>query len=149
MTKQQSLALYNSLLDFANQNISGTKFNYCLLRNLNLLSGEIQAIQDAQRKNEKFMEFEKQRIELIKKYAQKDEKGDLKIKDGNYDLPPESIKELTKEVEGLSKKYAEPIKEINDFLNQPCEVSLFKISIDELPKELDAGKIDKLMEIIL
>jgi hypothetical protein len=95
------------------------------------------------------MEFEKQRIELIKKYAQKDEKGDLKIKDGNYDLPPESIKELTKEVEGLSKKYAEPIKEINDFLNQPCEVSLFKISIDELPKELDAGKIDKLMEIIL
>jgi hypothetical protein len=151
MKKREILAFYNYIVEFANQNLPGAKWNYCLLKNINLLKPEITSIQEVHKKNAKYLEYETQRIVLMEKYCLKDDKGKPIVENGKYkfDDEPNSLKSLNTEAKELEDKYAEPIKEINDFLEERCEINLFKISVDDIPKELNAENINKLFEMIV
>ncbi len=48
---------------------------------------------------EEFETFNPIRLEICKKYAMKDDKGETRIIQGRFAIPPEKLDELTKEVE--------------------------------------------------
>ena len=77
---------------------------------------------------------EKQRIQLIEKYADKDEDGKAVIKDGSYQIPDENVEEMRAEVEQL--------------LSEDVETKLHKVRGEYL-ESIDSDKYDPLTPGVL
>lgn len=77
---------------------------------------------------------EKQRIQVIEKYAEKDENGEAIIKDGNFCVPDEARDEMTAEVEQL--------------LSEDVEIKLHKVKGEYL-ESIEGDKYDPLTPGIL
>jgi len=63
------LNLYQTLINL--KGLSGVRFCYGVVKNINLLKPEVEAIQKTIEPKEEFQEYEKERIELAQKYSKK------------------------------------------------------------------------------
>lgn len=91
------------------------KISYAIMRNIEALEKEFSA-------------FEKQRIELCKTYANKDEDGNPVIKDGSYDIPSDVREDFNNE-----------LKELSD---EEVEIDIRTISAEEFEKCEQADRYD-------
>lgn len=150
--------LYRNLNQLGN--LSGVKFAYAVARNINLLKSEIESLDKALQPPEEFMEFEKERIALVEKYAEKDEKGKPKIEvAGNgaqQYVMEESGNKFQKEFETLKGKHKKAVeareKQIDDYTKLLTTESDFKphmLKLEDLPKEINARQTSGIYEILL
>ena len=109
-------AILENLLELQKQKKKfPVKIKYAIMRNIETIEKE-------------FSGFEKQRIELCKTYADKDEKGKPVIKDGTYDIPDDAKEEFRKELADLSSEEVDadirmvPIGEFEKCENEPYEM---------------------------
>lgn len=124
--------------------IKGVKMRYFLSKNNgegNTIFGpELKAINDAG-----MSDFEKKRIELLKEFAEKDDKGNMiTLENGQADI---------KNMEGFAKAYEEMRKSFDElwkFVEGDTEITPHKISIDDIPDEVveDQPTMDRLTKYI-
>lgn len=91
------------------------KISYAIMRNIEALEKEFSA-------------FEKQRIELCKTYANKDEDGNPVIKDGSYDIPSDVREDFNNE-----------LKELSD---EEIDIDIRTVSAEEFEKCEQADRYD-------
>ena len=153
--------------------LDDVKFNFVMSKNFKLFTNECIEMDEQIKPSEKYIEYDKKRIGLLKdKYGEKDDKGQLVIY-GDPTRPQIKInqslaKEFTKEIEKLREEYKEEIdkrdKIVADFNKMLMEevpeqfinqIHKFYIVINEdgepinLPNGLKQKYIDDLTDIIL
>lgn len=151
MTNQDLINLYEGLDKV--KDLKGFKFAYAVVRNSNKIKTEITNLEETLKTTEKFNEFETKRIELNKKYAKKDEKGEPIIEKDAYIL--ENKEEFEKEYELLKEEYKEEItkreeqnKELVKFLKEETTFELFKVKKEDVPQDITPAQMGGIISII-
>jgi pyruvate/2-oxoacid:ferredoxin oxidoreductase beta subunit len=143
-TKTEIINLYQSLNKLGN--LTGVKFAYAISRNISLIEPEIKSIEKSLEQTEDFKSFEVKRIELVKKFAKKDEKGESVIINNQYELENEEefnkefelLKEENKEVWGARQKQ---VDEYNELLKSESTVTLHKINLVDVPQNISVAQL--------
>ena len=157
MTKGEILMLFGNLNQLGGLN--GVKFSYGVAKNLNILKPEIESLEKSLEMPEKFQEFERERIALVEKYTEKDENGKPKKETAangaqQYVMGKE-VKKFEKEFTDLKGKYKEAVglrdKQIEEYtklLTTDSEVKVYKVKLEDVPKEINARQMAGIYEIV-
>jgi len=132
MKKIQIIELYNKIEKL--NKIQNTRFSYALVRNKKKLFEEIDNFQKSFTATEEMKASDLKVNELKAKF--KGEELEEKLKE-HY----EENKELIEQIKKLNKDYAE-------FLQTDIEIELFKVHLEELPKELNQNELEGIWLLI-
>ena len=150
-TKREAMALFIGLKKLAN--LKGVKFAYFVTKNMAALLPEMKALEEVSAPSEEYQEFDKKRVELIKKFAKKNDKGGFNIVDGNYELEDEKGMEEAFEVLKAENKEVwdarkEQEKEYTALLETPSEAVLHKINLDEIPADISVAQMLSITDLV-
>jgi hypothetical protein len=136
-------------------NLKGVKFAYVVLKNKKLIEEEIETLQKAIEMSPEFQEFERKRISLCERFADKDVNGTPIIVNNTYSIPERELFETevvqlkgqystcVLERESQLREYDRLLKEDTDVLNK-----LSKVKIEHVPNDISATQLDNIKEII-
>ncbi len=151
MKKQKIIELYQALNSLGN--LSGVKFSYAVVRNINILKPEIEALQEVIKPSEEFTKYEQERIELAKEHSKKDDKGEPMSENNKFILEDE--KKFEKEFEKLKEKnkkvFDDRQKQIDEYitlLETESSMELFKIDISDVPEGITTQQMNSIYELI-
>lgn len=148
---------FNSMLNIeAKENL--TRFFAACSQNKRKLKTALELMEEEQKGLPHFsdyQEWEKEREEIVRKYAKKDEQGQyIEIQTpqgGQYDITPEDIKKADEEIVELAKdkKYKTAIDEYNEYLSKEnTEYVLYMMDLDSLPSSLSGQQVEILQDFI-
>ena len=157
MKKSEVLLLYKALNRLGS--LTGVKFAYAVSKNINILKNEIESLDKAMEPSEKFMEYDKARIALVELHAEKDDKGKAKIETSasgaqQYVIDEEN-KMFKKAFDTLKAKHKEAVdardkqtEEYIKLLATDSDVKVYKVKLDDVPKEITAVQMSGIYEIV-
>lgn len=156
MKKSETIALYNGLNSVGN--LTGVIFSYGVNKNMSILKLEIEVLQKAITPSKEFNEYDEKRVEIVKEYAKKDEKGEFVLVEVNgrksYDVDGRE-EEVENEIKPLKEEYKEAIeaqeKQIADYnalLETESDVKLHKVKLEDVPKDITAAQMNAIFAII-
>lgn len=133
--------------------IGWARFAYWVSKNKKRILEEIKTIEAANEPTEWYKEFDKERVELCKKFADKDENWEAKIVGKSYDIS--DIGAFNKELEKLREKYKSDLeemekknKEYEELLKEETTIDFFKIKNEIIPEVVTAKQLDPIMAVI-
>jgi len=136
----------------------GTKFSYAIIKNIKLISSEIDSIESTRQLmiTNKFKEYDKKRSDLIIKYANKDDNGNPILTENNM-IIIQNTKEFNSKLEKLTKEYEVVLNEqnkkdleFNTFLKEKIEIEIYKIGLEFYPEnEIDGNIMEKLWLMLI
>lgn len=134
-------------------NIGGARFAYGVSKNKKILLDELRTIEETNKPTEAYQVFEKERIALCEKMANKNEKGEPKIVGNTYDIP--NLKKFNAELDKLKEGHKEAVDEMQKknedyktLLDQDATVEFFKIKEETIPETMTAKLLDPIMAVI-
>lgn len=153
--KNEMVNLYGVLKEVENEKAS-IRFSYAAAKNIKAIEVEVNALQKIiQTPVEGGEEYEKERLEVLKKYAEKDEKGKPILYNNQYKILPENMDHFNAEMKQLEEKHKDAIdrlkernKELEKLLQEEIEIPLQMVTLDELPQELTPLQVEMLMPMI-
>lgn len=124
-------------------NYQSTKFNYNVERTLQVNMPEYKAIAKVQENIiEITKEYEQKRVALCIKHASKDETGKPIVTGNEYQMS--NMEEFSKEFEALKlefnpamEKGKVAVEEFNTLLEEEFEPKLYKLTLEEIPKDIN------------
>jgi len=153
MLKSDLLVLNQNLNKLGN--LSGVKFAYCVSRNLSLIKPEIESLQKIVEPSEEYQKFDKERIEMVEKFAKKDEKGKAIQVNNNYEIEEGKQEELDKEFGILKMEHQEAfdarekqIAEYNELLKTELTIVLHKIALADVPQNITVQQMYGISDIV-
>lgn len=157
MKRSEIIALNQALLGL--NRISSTKFSYAVARNLRVLKDEIEAFNQAQRieLQEKIVEYDRKRVELVNKYASRDLNGKILSNEAtgeaymmNYTAFQEELKPLKDDYADAIKQREEKALEIDKLLEEEVEIEkdFYRIRAEIVPDGLTPVELFHLMPLI-
>lgn len=158
MKIQEALNLYQALVMGKLKNLKGAKLAYALLRNQSIFKNELSLIENSFNNNEKYVEYEEKRLNLLNKYVERNEKGNplfeedkinYKVSETNKKIYLEELETLKKEYENDIKDQKEKVDAFNSMIekeNVPFEYH--KINLNDLPDDITTEQMQILMPII-
>jgi len=132
------------------------KFNYAVLQIKQILETERKMFMEAIRPPEEYLEFERKRLELCRRYATKDENG-LPMREGNgFQIKKESVESLLMEIETLRKEYEGWIAEAEEkdiqakkMLDEEIDLNVRPIPLSIIPEDVVYGNhLEELFPVI-
>jgi hypothetical protein len=151
MLKEKILKLYQALNTLGN--LRGVKFAYFVVKNLNILKPEIEALQKSLEPSGDYNAYDAERVELAKKFAKKDEKGNPVVENNSFVL--EDKDGFDKELKGLVKKHKtaldireKQISEYNELLKEETKVELYKVKLADVPEDITTEQMAGIFEMV-
>lgn len=151
MTREEVLKLYDVFKELSQ--IHNTRFAYFIAKNKKLLQSEIEIINEIRRPPEKYLEFERKRLDLVAFHSEKNENGDPIIQNGHFKVVDESL--FSSAFKSLSKEYAEALIDaekhedsLKEFLSESVDFDVLTIPFKYLPDTLNSSEIESLMSFI-
>lgn len=153
--KNEELFMLNQAITTVG-NLSGVKFAYAIAKNKKVIETEIEVLKESVKPSEKFTEYEKKKAEIVKKYADKDEKGNYKADANNQYVVETQKVEFEKEVAPLNEEYKEEIdkrdaqvKEFNEvMLKAEAKFIPFKIKKEDVPVNITVAQTTAIFSLI-
>lgn len=131
------------------------KFAYALAKNKKFLDDEVNLMREGVNPKQDFIAYEKARIALCEKFAEKDENDKPKIAGGQYQ-GLENNKKFQAEMGKLVEEYKEKIEErkaqlesFNEMIKEEVELEMWAIKLGEIPNEISADQIGVLTSLIV
>lgn len=156
MKRTEIVNLYNGLNSVGN--LVGVIFGYAVNKNLAILKPEIEALQKALTPSEKFLEYDVKRVDIVKKYAKKDEKGEFVLLEvggkksydvaGQEDTVENEVKPLKEEYKAAIEDNEKQMIEYNTLLEQESNVELYKVKLENVPKDITAAQMTAIFPIV-
>ena len=151
MLKKDAVDLYVNLNKLGN--LSGVKFAYCVSRNIALLKPEIESLDKAMEMSDEYKKFEELRIEIVKRFAKKNEKGEPTVKDNNYEIENQAT--FDSAFEALKKEHQEvwdarlkQIEEYTELLKTESSVVLHKVALSDVPNNITVTQMYSISAIV-
>lgn len=152
MKKREARQLFINLRTLGE--LKGVKFAYGITKNINKLKPEIEALDKALEPTKEFQEFDKKRVELVKKHSRVDENGKPILKeDNNYDvvnmgLFEKEFEELKKENQEVWDARLAQIEEFNKLLDEEINIEFYKIKLENVPENISTAQMSIITELI-
>ena len=152
MKKNEARELFLALNKLGDK--KGAKFAYGVSRNIGLLKPEMEALDKAIEITPEFKKCDDERVEIVKKYAKKDDKGEFVMKNPNdYEMADmESFNKefeiFKKENKDVSDARTKQIEEYIELLKTPSTVSLHKIALNDIPQDISVSEMFSIKEIV-
>lgn len=152
MKKSEAVSLYNGI--HAVMGLVGVIFGYALNKNLSILKPEIEALQKVATPPKEFLEFDEKRVAIVKKYAKKDDKGEFVVKDNQYDVAEnkevveKEVSTLREENKSIVEAHDKQMAEYNALLDQETNIELYKVKLENVPKDITAAQMKEIYLII-
>jgi len=134
--------------------LRGVKFTYAVAKNNIAIRKEIQSCKAALKETKQHKEYNKKRIEICEKHADKNENGKPIFKGDTYSGVVGN-KDFEKEIDDLKSKYSNAISErkkaiedYNELLEQEVDVNIHKLKREDLPVDITAGQLTGIMPIV-
>jgi hypothetical protein len=150
MKNNDILNLYDGLSKI---NLKGVKFSYGVAKNIALLKTEVESLSKAQESSKEFVEYDNARIELAKKHAKKDDKGEPVVEKNSYVI--ENQEAFDKEFETLKKTHKKAlderenqIKDFNDLLEKETDIQFHKIKLEDVPEDISTEQMTTIYDLI-
>ena len=137
---------------FKDIKIKNTKISIEKIRLLNSIDAEIKIYEELIKPSEELAKYEEKRIEIVKKYGQKDESGELKIFEGGTFKIVENIESFKEEIfqlENENKPLLEEVKKIESEVSEWLNEEFFKSEIVIKEIDLPSDLIDEDISAIL
>jgi len=151
MTNLELIQLFKGLNSCGN--LKGVKFSYAVIKNINKIKPEVEAIEKTLQFSEEFGKFDKERIELAKKYAKKDDKGEAEIKNDTYVM--EDTTKFDEEFLALKETYKKEIEErekqieeYQNLLKEEAKIELHKVNLENVPEDIETKQMNSIYAII-
>lgn len=154
MTKGELIDLYFGLNTLGE--LQGAKFAYAVMKNVNILRNEAEAIESAKNPKQDYIQFTREQVALAKKHAVvKDGVPQTYMEDGKSFYAIQDNDKFDKEFEELKKKhqpaidaYKKQLMELEDLLKEKVEVELYKVSKDLVPETITVKQYASIEAII-
>ena len=125
-------------------NLTGVKFNYAIDKNREMIQKEVESMKKLNEPSTEFQIYDKIRLQLLQKFADKDESGNPKFAQINnmvrFDIPEKNMKKFQVELDKSTKEYETAIKdrdkqvfEYDKFLQEEVKLNFETFT----PKDLD------------
>ena len=150
----KNIELFELFKALENINLSGAKFAYGIAKNINILKPHAIAISKAQEYQGQFKEYIKEKTKILKKLADKDEKG-RQIKEGDSFKVSENLEQCLDEVKVIDEKYKDAIEqrkvqmeEFEKLLEEPVSIELHKIKLEHVPQDITSSQMKSIISLI-
>lgn len=151
LTNRDVIGLYNTLDAL---NYKGVKFAYTIARNLNSLKPLMNSMDKALAIPKEFIEYDKARVDLAKKFADKDPKTGKPVVDGN-NFVIKDMAAFDKELNALQEKHREVIdarqKQLDEYKalqDEEVEIEVITISQALLPADISTKELTAIFAIV-
>ena len=135
-------------------NLKGFKLAYAVARNKAALTAESKLLEDARKPSEAFILYNKERIELCKELAEKEENGKPKIVHGAY-VGVEDHPDWDERFGALEDKHREAVDahdkmivDYNEALETEIDFEMYMIGVDQIPEDITVAQMDAIMLMI-
>lgn len=134
--------------------LKGLKFAYAIAKNKKAVTSEVEILQESIKPSEGFAKYDKERMELCKELADKDDKGNPKMANNefvivankeDFDIRVKALRERNKDVIDERDKQ---LKEFNELLKAESDFKPFKIDFEDVPQDITADAMSKIAELI-
>lgn len=154
MTKGELLELYFGLNSLGE--LHGAKFAYAVVRNINILKGEAEALIGARNPKQDYVTFEREQVSLAKLHAvMKDGVPQKYTENGKEFYAIADMDKFNKEFEALREKhlpaidnYQAQLKELETILKEKASVSVYKISREFIPENISVKQFASIEAIV-
>jgi hypothetical protein len=135
------------ILSLVGNTPGSVKFHYSVNKNKKLLEPEVKSLEEAKKPTERFLEWEKKRLEICKELAEKDEAGQpvlvpvngttvFKFSDENRSLFEQKISAVRDEYEDAIKDFQDKERQFDELLREEVEIELHLIPLSAVPDTL-------------
>lgn len=142
--------------------LKGVTLNYAVARNIAKLKTEVDSMKISLEVSDEFKKYDEARVELAKKYAKKNEKGEPEVatKIGQDGKPTqeyiiEDMEAFKKDFETLKEESRQVIEDrehqLKDFeklLKEDSTIELFKVKIEDIPQDITTEQMAGLFPIV-
>lgn len=149
-TNRDIIGLYNTLESL---NYKGVKFAYTIARNIKSLKPLMESMDKALAIPKEFIEYDKQRVDLARKFSDKDENGKPKVDKNNFVI--KDVETFDKEINALQEKYKDVIdarqKQLDEYKvlqDEEVEVEVFAIPQMLLPEDITTKELTAIFPIV-
>lgn len=154
MTKGEVLELYFGLNSLGE--LHGARFAYAVIRNINLLKGEAEALLEARNPKQDYIIFEREQVALAKLHAvMKDGVPQKYVENGKEFYAIADMEKFNKEFEVLKAKhlpaidnYQAQLKEYESMLKEDVLVRVYKITKDSIPEDISVKQFASIEAIV-
>lgn len=147
ITKRDLLKLYNVISLIENRQFT-VKFSYFIAKNKVTMRDEIIALDKARKVSEKFKLYENERVDLAKKFSDKNIDGSSKIQDNSFVITKQ-LNLFQGELSKIREKYADAIsereKQLEEFeklLDETIEYTGTKIEFKYMPESIESSTLE-------
>ncbi|MCB1713148.1 MAG: hypothetical protein KDH96_11950 [Candidatus Riesia sp.] len=144
MKNKDLYQIRNNIVKFITHRNSN--FSYSAFKNIKKIDEVLLYINNMNEIPIGISKFELERLDICQKMAKKDDEGLPILIDGKYDIDKE--KEFEKMISDLEEKYKDDLQKRKDhinnmeeFLNNDCEIEFEKVSREDLPKNMTIEEI--------
>ena len=142
----------------SDQNLKGVKFNYVIARILVELQRHIDSLEESIKPSDLFKKFEQEKNQLLLKYSEKDDKGDVvfedeqktqvKIKDDEQEEFNEEFGKLIEEYDEVLKERDKQLKEFDRLIREEAvEIKVPELTLDDIPEDIDTKTMTSLVKL--
>lgn len=156
VTRKEAVEFYSKL-----QNLKIGEYNkfllYAIMKNKIELKKIFDEVADKERllsSSTELLNFEKERIQIVKEFAKKDESGLPIIIDNRFDVPEESAAEIQSKLMELREKYKDTfeknrndIEEYEKYTAEEIEFQETKTAFKNLPEQMTSDVFDVLIKL--
>jgi hypothetical protein len=134
------------------KDLKGVQFAYAVLKNKKIVKDELDILSEAIKASPEFEEFDKKRVDIVKKFAEKDESGEAKVINqfvvtDNSALDA-AITPLKEEYKKVIEKREKQIEEFNTLLESESTVVAFKIDQASIPNDISVEQLENIRWIV-
>jgi len=144
--------------------LKGVKFAYAMAKNRKKLDSELETLKEANKLSDEFIKQDEKRVELAKKFADKDEKGNPKTKEvpgGSSYLfngsiePSKEFEDALKDLRNTDSDYKKAVedresqeKEFTDLLNKESSYVPHMVKLSDIPTDITSAQMDGIRDLI-
>jgi hypothetical protein len=133
-----------------------TKFSYFLIKNKLVCKDEIDALEEVRNPDQKFLDFEVERVKAAQEYSEKNPDGTPVINNNSFVIKADNQSKFNDQMNVLKNTYKDAIKdrekqgkEFEKLLEEETEFCGSKINLSELPSQIEPVFIEILMALDL
>ena len=127
-------------------NLKGVKLAYAVSKNSDKMERQLKHLEGLVKPTEAFEAYEKKRVAIVEKYAEKDAEGNAMIENNMYKVDPELVKP---EVEALDLEMPEALeerkaqlKEFEEGLGMDQTLEIHMVKLEDLPVDISVSQMN-------
>ena len=156
LTRKEVVDMFVCLKEMGDSQKSNKWFSYTKMVNEDELENKAKAIIEISKPKEDYLRYMNERTDILNKYAQRDDDGNVITLNDNVKIDKYKVKECQNELNDLDVKYKDAIEERNKNLDEyykiletEIEVNIETVPFEYVPENISVQDLKSLKKMIV